>query len=172
MSPRIDTTREVTREDAIRAIIDAHPSAAIIFSNGYTSRCARAIADSAANFYNIGYMGGSLAIGWGLATSRPDREIVVVDGDQNALMSSMKDHMAAGAPGNLHWYVLNNGIGASVGTARSVPIRGPIENSATVTTTRPDEPGTFEYPRVRGIDSTSTSGSLDTLSKRFRGFFE
>ena len=174
---KFEASGVVSREDAILGIINAHPGAAFVFCNGYTSRCARALADDAANFYNIGYMGGSLAIGWGLATARPDREIVVVDGDQNALMSCMKDHMATGAPGNLHWYVLNNGIGASVGTARSIELGAPIENSANVIRTIADKPGSFVYPRVRigGANVEPEIGNAESLvafSRRFRRFFE
>jgi hypothetical protein len=80
----------------------------------------------------------------------PDIEVVVVDGDQNAQMSCMKDHLAVTYPDNLSWYILNNGIGASVGTAASLPLAPWYDDLARVIPTLPDEPGSFTYPRVRG----------------------
>ena len=82
-----------SRDAAIKAILASHSDAAVLFSNGYTARAAQAIGDRPGNFYNVGYMGGTLAIGWSLACSRPELEVVVVDGDQNAQMSAMKDHL-------------------------------------------------------------------------------
>ncbi|MFM7051368.1 MAG: thiamine pyrophosphate-dependent enzyme [Planctomycetota bacterium] len=159
--------RRPSREDAIRAICARHPRAAILFCNGYTARAARAICDSPRSFYNIGYMGGTLAIGWGLAKSRPDVEVVVVDGDQNALMSAMKDQLAADYPPNLHWYVLDNGIGASVGTSESLPLPECCSDLARVIRTRPDEPGSFAHPRVRAL---VPGQPVSTLAARFRAW--
>jgi phosphonopyruvate decarboxylase len=153
-----------TRDEAIRAISARHPGAALLFCNGFTARAARAICDAPRCFYNIGYMGGTLAIGWGLAKSRPDLEVVVVDGDQNALMSAMKDQLAADYPPNLHWYVLDNGIGASVGTSESIPLGCGIGDLARVIETLPDEPGTFRHPRVRAVES---GAPLSSLCRRF-----
>ncbi|MFM7134552.1 MAG: thiamine pyrophosphate-dependent enzyme [Planctomycetota bacterium] len=154
-----------TRDEAIRAIAARHPGAALLFCNGFTARAARAICDSPRCFYNIGYMGGTLAIGWGLAKSRPDLEVVVVDGDQNALMSAMKDQLAADYPENLHWYVLDNGIGASVGTSESIPLGCGIRDLARVVETRPDEPGSFRHPRVRAVEP---GAPFSSLARRFQ----
>jgi len=123
---KFEASGVVSREDAILGIINAHPGAAFVFCNGYTSRCAR---------------------------------------------------VATGAPGNLHWYVLNNGIGASVGTARSIELGAPIENSANVIRTIADKPGSFVYPRVRigGANVEPEIGNAESLvafSRRFRRFFE
>jgi hypothetical protein len=156
---------ELARDDAIRTIAALHPDAALLFCNGYTSRAARALVDSPRNLYNIGYMGGTLAIGWGLAKSRPDLEVVVVDGDQNALMSAMKEQLAGDYPPNLHWYILDNGIGASVGTSESMPLPASIHDLARVVETRADEPGSFPHPRVRAVVE---GAPLSSLTLRFR----
>jgi phosphonopyruvate decarboxylase len=154
-----------SRDDAIRTIAARHPDAALLFSNGFTSRAARATVDHARCFYNIGYMGGTLAIGWGLARSRPDLEVVVVDGDQNALMSGMKDQLAAEYPPNLHWYILDNGIGASVGTSESIPLAPWFGDLARIVRTRPDPPGSFSHPRVA---APRPGEALRSLAERFR----
>ena len=165
IDPSLRSSTPLSRDEAIRAIASAHPDAAMLFCNGFTSRAARAIADSPRNFYNIGYMGGTLAIAWGLARSRPELEVVVVDGDQNALMSLMKDHLAVDYPANLHWYILDNRIGASVGTSESVPLGAHFDDLARVIETRPDEPGSFAHPRVR---ATHAGAPLSSLAARFR----
>ncbi|MFM1824000.1 MAG: hypothetical protein RI967_2266 [Planctomycetota bacterium] len=156
----------LTRDEAIRAIAARHPRAALLFSNGFTSRAARATVDDARCFYNIGYMGGTLAIGWGLARSRPDLEVVVVDGDQNALMSAMKDQFATERPANLHWYILDNGIGASVGTSESVPLAASYGDLARIVPTHPDEPGSFAHPRVAAVRAGEPLAALATRFRR------
>ena len=160
------TAGRPTRDEALRLIVSRHPNAAILFGNGYTSRAAQAVVDRPGNFYNVGYMGGTLAIGWGLATRRPDLEVIVVDGDQNALMSTFKDALEAERPANLSWYVLDNGIGASVGTSESIPLGTRYDDLAIVIRTLPDEPGSFRHPRV----GTQDGSPLNTLARRFRGW--
>lgn len=160
------SARHWSRDAAIAAILNAHPDAAVLFCNGYTARAARAIGDRKGNFYNVGYMGGTLAIGWALARRRPDREVVVVDGDQNAQMSAMKDHLLHHYPDNLHWYVLNNGVGASVGGALSLPLAPLYGALARVIPIAPDPPGPFPHPRVRADGSPT----LAPLARRFRAW--
>lgn len=141
----------VPRDEALAALAAEHPGAAVLYCNGFTSRAAQAVVDRRGNFYNVGYMGGTMAVGWGLATVRPDLEVVVVDGDQNAQMSAMKDRLLACYPPNLHWYILDNGIGASVGTAESLPLSPLYDHLARVVPTLPDAPGTFRHPRVASL---------------------
>ena len=62
--PRLVPGQELDRDSAITAIRGAHPGAALLFSNGYTCRAAQALADRPSDFFNVGYMGGTLAIGW------------------------------------------------------------------------------------------------------------
>lgn len=161
-----------SRDGAIAAILALHPRAAMLFSNGYTCRAAQAIEDRASNFYNVGYMGGTMAIAWSLARSRPDLEVVVVDGDQNAQMSAMKDHLLADYPPNLFWYVLNNGVGASVGGAASLPLSPLYGALARVIPTTADGHGAFPHPRVRMPGQATIAGqappTLAPLARRFR----
>lgn len=174
VSGPLRSSKPLGRDEAIRHIVDDHSGAAILFCNGFTSRAARALADRPGNFYNLGYMGGTLAIGWGLANALPNLEVVVVDGDQNALMSTMKDQLLATYPDNLHWYVLNNGIGASVGVAESLPLSPLYDDLARVIPTVPDSPGSFQYPRVKAAGtSTEAKGrheneTLTGLARDFR----
>lgn len=164
----VESSRRRSRDEAILAIAAQHPEAALLFCNGYTARAAHALVGGPRVLPNVGYMGGTLAIGWSLARLRPDLEVVVVDGDQNALMSTMKDQLAAERPANLHWYVLDNGIGASVGTCESVPLGDRYDDLATVIRTIPDEPGSFAHPRV----ATDDGSPIATLAHRFRRWIE
>ena len=168
-------TQPLLRDEALRAIADAHPDAAILFCNGYTSRAAQAVVDRPGNFYNIGYMGGTLAIAWALAVQCPSLPVVIVDGDQNAQMSAFHENLAAHYPHNLTWYILNNGIGASVGTAQSVPLSTHLHTLANVIDTLPDAPGTFRWPRVSptghgvaNLTDAQRTHSLQDLAKGFR----
>lgn len=157
-----------SRDMAIKMILAAHPDAAILFSNGYTSRAAQAIQDSPHHFYNIGYMGGTLAIGYGLARSRPDLEVIVVDGDQNASMSCMKDHLQAMPLPNLFWYILDNGAGSSVGASKSLPLASAYQDMAQVINVDPDSHNAFLHPRVRA----EGRNKLDQLATRFRNWIQ
>lgn len=163
-----------SRDAALWDIAAAHPGAAVVYSNGFTSRAAQFCVDRPGSFYNVGYMGGSLAVGWGLATSRPDLEVVVVDGDQNAQMSAMKEQLTAQYPPNLSWYILDNHLGASVGTAESLPLSPLYHQLARVIETKPDEPGSFIHPRVRAkganLPNALPAGEKPHLMHLARGF--
>lgn len=177
-SSPIPTDVEFSRVEALQEIVREHPDAAILFSNGYTSRAGQAAADRLGNFYNTGYMGGTLAIGWALARSNPDIEVVVVDGDQNAQMSTMKDNLRDEYPNNLYWYILNNGIGASVGVVKGPSLSLDDYQLARVLNTIPDIPGSFSYPRVgaRGVyfesdeakEMVKEQGALPAHARMFR----
>lgn len=158
--------RVMGREEAIATIRAAHPGAAVLFCNGYTSRAAQAAADRSSDFFNVGYMGGTLAIGWALARLCPDLEVVVVDGDQNAQMSMMKDHLLLAYPANLHWYILDNGLGDSVGGVPSLPLSPLYRALARVISVRSRlEP--FPHPRV-GHGTLGSSKGMAALAMRFR----
>jgi thiamine pyrophosphate-dependent acetolactate synthase large subunit-like protein len=76
----------MNRADAIAQIVERHPDAAIVFSNGLTSREAAHVADRPGNLYLLHGMGQTLSVGVGLRLARQDVEVVVVEGDGNALM--------------------------------------------------------------------------------------
>jgi phosphonopyruvate decarboxylase len=108
----------MNRAEAIVQIVDRHADAAIVFSNGLTSREAAHVADRPGNLYLLHGMGEALSVGVGLRLARPDREVVVVDGDGNALMglSAWSFLPLAG----LTYYMLENGTYETTG-AQVVP---------------------------------------------------
>ena len=64
----------------------------------------------------IGSMGLASSIGLGLALSRPDKDVVVIDGDGSLLMNmGSLVTIFANNPKNLTWIVIDNGAYGSTG---------------------------------------------------------
>ncbi|MFC0111620.1 phosphonopyruvate decarboxylase [Kibdelosporangium aridum] len=107
----------LSRVDAVRTVSERARDAAIYSTTGYTSRELFAAADRPGNFYMQGSMGHALALGLGSALRRPDRRVVVLDGDGAVLMHmgtmSTVGHLA---PRNLLHVVLDNGTYGSTGS--------------------------------------------------------
>lgn len=108
----------MNRVEAITQILDNHPEALVIISNGLTSREAAHFQRRPNCFYLLHGMGEALAVGVGAASAAPDREIVVIDGDGNALMGMSSWSMMT-LP-NVTYYVLRNGMYETTG-GQSVP---------------------------------------------------
>ena len=112
----------MSREEAISAVIDVFGSDAIYLAT--TGRATRELheqlklkgIDRGHEFLNVGSMGHVSSVALGMAIARPDKQIVVFDGDAAAVM-----HMGSLAtigryrPENLVHIVLNNGVNESVG---------------------------------------------------------
>lgn len=69
--------------EAVLALLTDEP---VIVCNGFPSREVYKIADRPTHFYMIGSMGVAAAIGLGVALSKPNKKVVVFDGDGNVLM--------------------------------------------------------------------------------------
>lgn len=96
-----------SRPNAISAILDAHPDAFVVLSNGLTAREGAHFHWRDRCLYLLHAMGEALAIGIGLATALPELEVVVIEGDGNALMG-LATWCLMPQP-NLRYYVLCNG---------------------------------------------------------------
>ena len=59
------------------------------------------------------------AIGLGIATVRPEKRVIVMDGDGSLLGSSILPVTGAAAPENLTIVGLDNGVFGSTGTSRA-----------------------------------------------------
>jgi sulfopyruvate decarboxylase beta subunit len=75
-----------SRAQAMAAILELLDQQPVIICNGFPSREAQKIADRPTHFYMIGSMGVAAAIGLGVALSKPDKQVVIFDGDGNVLM--------------------------------------------------------------------------------------
>ena len=102
--------------DAVRLITKLIGDAPVVATTGYTGRELFGVEDRPANFYMQGSMGHASSIALGIALNRPDRPVVVLDGDGAALMHlGALSVIGAQAPPNLVHIVLDNGIHESTG---------------------------------------------------------
>ncbi len=105
-----------SRAQAIGAVLELLTDQPVIVCNGFPSREAQKIADRPTHFYMIGSMGVAAAIGLGVALSKPNKTVVVLDGDGNVLMG-MGTLATVGAlkPKNFIHVVLDNEVYGSTG---------------------------------------------------------
>ncbi len=98
------------RSEAIKKIFEnTHSDALFIFANGRIGREAYVEQDRKGNFYMLSSMGKAASIGLGVAMNAPEKQVVVVDGDGNALMNMDNFAMVGYAgPTNMTHIVLDN----------------------------------------------------------------
>ncbi len=113
---------EMTREDAIKIIVDNLGSTDVIISTtGMTSRELYEYREAlnqtgSSDFLTVGSMGHSSAIALGMALNKPSKQVFCLDGDGAAIM-----HLGAfttigtNAPTNFKHILINNGAHDSVG---------------------------------------------------------
>ena len=106
----------MARYEAIQDIMNQIDDEIVVCNIGFPSRELYEIDDRDKNFYMIGSMGLASSIGLGLALSKPNEDIVVIDGDGSLLMNmgSLVTIFAAN-PSNLTWIVIDNGAYGSTG---------------------------------------------------------
>ncbi len=122
----------MTRFEAVRALRAAvRPDWLVVSCNGMIGRELLTAGDGPGQFYMIGSMGLASSIGLGLALTRPDRTVIVADGDGNVLMGlGALASVAAAGVGNLHHVVFDNGAHASTGGQRTIADRVALERVA------------------------------------------
>lgn len=118
----MDATYPMSREEAIEVILDHMPEDTIYSAT--TGRATRELfflrekrnETKAHDFLNVGSMGHASSVALGIALEKPDRHVVVLDGDSAAMMhmGAMTMVSKVKAPNFLH-VVLNNGAHESVG---------------------------------------------------------
>jgi thiamine pyrophosphate-dependent acetolactate synthase large subunit-like protein len=104
------------RPAVIKRIFDEHPYAFVVLSNGLTSREAAHFYRQKRCLYLLHAMGEALAVGVGLAEALPQIEVVVIEGDFNALMGLAAWSLMP-LP-NLRYYVLDNRSSETTGGQR------------------------------------------------------
>ncbi len=105
----------MTRFDAIRTIARLVMNEVLVSNIGVPSKELYAVNDRDENFYMLGSYTQASAIGLGIATVRPDKRVIVLDGDGSLLGSSILPVLAAAAPKNLTVIALDNGVFGSTG---------------------------------------------------------
>jgi phosphonopyruvate decarboxylase len=105
--------------EAVRLLHGRLRDEAVVASLGTPAFLLYAAGDRPLNFYMWAAMGMASSVGLGLAVARPDRRVVVLDGDGAALMN-LGGMVTVGwrAPRNLVWMVLENGVFLETGRQR------------------------------------------------------
>ena len=107
-------------EDVLRAIA-AERGDAIVVPTMTTAPAWRSIAPEDLSVTCVGFMGGASSLGLGLALARPDRRVLVLDGDGSLLMQLGSLATVAGAaPRNLVHFLFKNGVYHTSG-AQGIP---------------------------------------------------
>ncbi|HEX2676275.1 MAG TPA: phosphonopyruvate decarboxylase [Polyangiales bacterium] len=122
-------TPKLTREQALAAILpilnrglsgDAKDAVAVVGTTGKLSRELYELDDREGDkknrFYMVGSMGCAAGFGLGIARARPERQVLVLDGD-GALLMKLGSLATAGAMGmsNFHHVTFDNGAHDSTG---------------------------------------------------------
>ena len=112
----------MTREESIQTIIETVADNAVIVST--TGKASRELFENRIqqgrpdnlDFLTVGGMGHAVSIAAGIALSRPDRQVLCLDGD-GAMLMHMGSLPVIGdkAPANFFHILLNNGVHDSVG---------------------------------------------------------
>ncbi len=97
-------------EDVLRAIAE-YRGEAIVVPTMTTVPAWRQIAPGDASVACVGFMGGASSLGLGLALARPERRVIVFDGDGSLLMQLGSLATVAGAgPRNFTHLLFKNGV--------------------------------------------------------------
>ncbi len=115
-------TERPSRTEALRAVQKAlRPEDLVVATTGYTGRELYACDDRPNQLYMVGSMGCASTFGLGLAWARPDRRVIVLDGD-GALLMRMGCLATIGyeRPKNFVHVLLDNEAHDSTGTQSTV----------------------------------------------------
>ena len=117
-----DALYPMSREEAIEVVLDTMPADTVYSAT--TGRATRELfwlrerrgETKARDFLNVGSMGHASSVALGMALEKPDRKVVVLDGDSAAMMhmGSLTMVSKLNAPNFMH-IILNNGAHESVG---------------------------------------------------------
>jgi phosphonopyruvate decarboxylase len=107
-------------EEVLRAIAEARGNA-ICVPTMTTAPAWRTITGDALSVSCVGFMGGASSLGLGLALARPERRVIVFDGDGSLLMQLGSLATVAGArPRNFTHLLFKNGVYHTSG-AQEIP---------------------------------------------------
>jgi phosphonopyruvate decarboxylase len=107
-------------EDVLRRIAAARGTAVVV-PTMTTASAWRDFAPDDLSVSCVGFMGGASSLGLGIALARPDRRVLVLDGDGSLLMQlGALATIAGAAPRNLVHFLFKNGVYHTSG-AQGIP---------------------------------------------------
>jgi len=137
--------------EALEIVIPWLGDALVVHANGFISRESFNVKDRLGNFYMIGSMGLASSIALGVALNRPDRRVVVFDGDGNVLMNlGSLALIGATQPKNLVHIVFDNEAYGSTGNQRTITGAVALEEIARAS----------GYQRVQRVNTAATLQSI------------
>jgi sulfopyruvate decarboxylase subunit beta len=141
--------------EALAVIVPLLRDELVVHANGFISRESFNLHDRPGNFYMIGSMGLASSIALGVALNRPDRRVVVFDGDGNVLMNlGSLALIGATQPANLVHMVFDNEAYGSTGNQKTISDRVALEEIARAS----------GYTRVQRVE---TAPALHTSAQEF-----
>lgn len=130
--------------EALSIVIPLLRDELVVHANGFISRESFNISDRLGNFYMIGSMGLASSIALGVALNRPDRRVMIFDGDGNVLMNMGSLAMiSATQPKNLVHIVFDNEAYGSTGNQRTISGHVALEEIARAA----------GYPRAQRVET-------------------
>ena len=122
----------MNRLQAIKIIIDnLSGDELIVHANGAISRESFFCKDRKENFYLLGSMGLPASVGLGIAVNRPERKVIILDGDGNVLMGfGNLAQIGALKPENLIHIVLDNQVYGTTGNQPTISSQIPLDRVA------------------------------------------
>ena len=104
------------RRATVARLLADRANALVVTGLGGTTYDVSTIGDHDQNYYLWGAMGGAVSMGLGLALAQPDRRVIVVTGDGEAMMGlGSFATVARAAPANLAIVVIDNGLYGETG---------------------------------------------------------
>ena len=141
-------------EDVLRVVASARGDA-ICVPTMTTAPAWRSIVPDDLSVTCVGFMGGASSLGLGLALARPDRRVIVLDGDGSLLMQLGSLATVAGAaPRNFIHLLFKNGV---YHTSGSQAIPGGLAVDFAL------------MAKAAGYRHTVTIGDLEDFRRRFPG---
>jgi len=144
-------------DHALQVLVDSSRGRdVLVTTTGYCGRALYALGDRSNQFYMVGSMGCASSFALGLALARPDRRVLVADGD-GAMLMRMGALATIGflRPPNLVHVLLDNGVHDSTGAQATV---APAVDLALVA-------AACGYPRVvRTADAAALRRTVDAAS--------
>lgn len=116
-------TQSISREKVLETIINntSLDNDILIATTGFTGRCLYSIKDRANQLYMVGSMGCAPTLGLGLALHKPNKRVIVIDGDGAALMRlSAYATLGYERPKNMVHILIDNEVHDSTGGQSTV----------------------------------------------------
>jgi len=137
--------------EALSVLVPLLRDELVVHANGFISRESFNLSDRPGNFYMIGSMGLASSIALGVALNRPERRVIIFDGDGNMLMNlGSVALIGATQPANLLHVVFDNEAYGSTGNQRTISAQVALEEIAR----------SSSYKRVQRVDTTAALHSI------------